>query len=245
MKFVTGYLWREGVHDTSQSLQQEAKDSRQHKGNLDNLLLHHEKHPDSLLLQQMKWGRNRSLLACVCSGGLSGAYFTGRLKDWLFKHREMCLSRVVDRAEILRSLQGEICGIRRDLYDARGRFQEGDIDFAGILIVDQDFWLLQGGACGSYYLNRRFSNTHCKRLGAEYCENWQVLPGKLEKGVGILMGCGGFLEGLSVDVIKQCMAAQDIYKEEQIANRLAELYGEIRRQGYEAPCSAVYLKSVF
>ena len=224
MKFVTGYLWRGEEHDGISSI----TDNEQ----------------DSILLQQLRCGRNEVVLACVSDGGLLGGYLTSRLKEWLQKHRGEFFAKNLKQKEICRSLQEEMNRISIDLTQTKERIKNGNMDFSAILIVGREFWLMQGGACGSYYLNRRFLNTHCRQLGNDFCETWQVIPGKLEREVGMLLGTHGFLDSLSMDVIRQCMAAQDISREEQIANRLKELYRESRRGGYMNSCAAVYIKSV-
>ena len=187
---------------------------------------------DSILLQQICCGKRHVVLACVCDGGDMGAYVTKQMKLWM-----------AGRGAELFTQQSTDKKIRKELEHKLAEWQ-ADVNLSGILIVDQECWLLQGGESCIYLLNRKFQRTHRKLLSEKCYPDWQVTEARIQKNIGILLGRKKFLQGIPKGAMLQCLAAQDINREEQIERRLAEIGEESRRQGYQGECSAVYLKSV-
>ncbi len=201
----------------------------------------------SILLQQISYGKCNVTFACVCGGGVGGSYVTGGLKSWLMKCGNELFLKRVEKNIVKKELEKELrrlCNETRSYYDRLKGCEMRQIDLSGILIADQECWLMQTGKGMIMLLNRKFQRTHCKRIKTESSDPIQVTEAGLQKCVGVLLGDGSFLQCVSGEALTQCLAPQDIHKEEQIDRRLAELAGESRRQGYDRECSAVYVRSV-
>ncbi|MBQ8232724.1 MAG: hypothetical protein IJZ34_12480 [Lachnospiraceae bacterium] len=216
---------------------------------------------DSILLQQIRYGRCNVVLACVCDGGAIGANMTKQMKLWLAERGPELFEKKSDYNKIRKKLERKLAEWQADVETwmaaekqavAQNRQKPGkpqtveksQVNLSGILIADQDCWLLQGGESCIYLLNRKFQRTHRSLLSEACYSDWQVTEGRIQKNVGILLGRKEFLQGISKETMMQCLAAQDITREGQIDRRLAELAEESRRQGYESECSGVYIKSV-
>ena len=115
---------------------------------------------------------------------------------------------------------------------------------SGMLIADQECWLMQSGESSLILLNRRFQRTHYKCFQSKESDSVKVIEAEIEKCVGVLLGNSAFLQQIPKETILQCLAPQDIFKEEQIDRRLAEMTEESRRLGYMQECSAVYIRSM-
>lgn len=191
---------------------------------------------DSILLQQIQYGRQNLVLACVCDGGTAGAEITGQLMLWLAEEGLYFFDKRKTDKRIERELEHRLNSWQTDAGQ--------EVNLSGILIADQDCWLMQGKEGCIYLLNRRFQKTHRRVLSQAASAGFQVTEGRVQKNVGILLGGKAFLNSVPKETMLQCLAAQDITREEQIDRRLAELAGESRRQRYAGACSAVYIRSV-
>lgn len=224
MKYLTGYVWQAPQSEGTQKAFRES----------------------SILLQEVSYGRCNVVLACVIGGGVVGGYVASGLKAWLMDRGKALFGKKVEE----RMVQKEIEKVLERLY-AEGRrymLREKDdnhvpVSLSGILIADQDCWVIQGEESSLFILNRRFQRTHCKEIGNTGNTFFTVNVGRIQKCVGVLLGNRRFLQSVSGEAVKQCLAAQDIVREEQIALRLKELAEESRRQKYSEECSAVYLRS--
>lgn len=216
---------------------------------------------DSILLQQIRYGRCNVVLACVCEGGVIGANVTKQMKLWLAERGTDLFGKKSDYNRIRKEMERKLLQWQADVQmrmatekrfaahskQKTGNLQEtmkSQVNLSGILIVDQECWLLQGGESCIYLLNRKFQRTHRSLLTEGCSADWQVTEGRIQKNVGILLGRKAFFQGISKEVMLQCLAAQDIEREGQIDRRLAEMAEESRRQGYESECSGVYIKSM-
>ena len=111
---------------------------------------------DSILLQQIRCGKRHVVMACVCDGGDVGANVTKQIKLWTVgRGTELFTQKSTDKK------------VRKELEHKLSEWQ-ADVNLSGILIVDQDCWLLQGGESCIYLLNRKFQRTHRKLL-SEKC----------------------------------------------------------------------------
>lgn len=209
---------------------------------------------DNILLQQIRCGRCHIVLACVCDGGVIGANITKQMKLWMAERGTELLGKKADDKKIRVELEHRLTDWQTDVRtwqtaeerSAHGKQIVGksQLNLSGILIVDQDCWLLQGGESCILLINRKFQRTNRRLLSEAFYPDWQVTEARIQKNVGILLGRKDFIQAIPKETMMQCLAVQDINREEQIERRLAEMAEESRRQGYQGECSAVYLKSV-
>lgn len=249
MRYISGYLWKKGKRSPVDNDQQEWNEE------------------DSVLLYQLRYDKVTVVLACVSDGRERGGYLTGQMKIWLQEHISILVASRKDCRQIRILLEKELKRIRQDLqvYERQneqkrnaakrnvarqvGKHEDGtaavaEVNFSGILIIGKRFWLIQGGKSESYFFNRKFQRTHSGRLGVSFSREWKVTEGGIEKGVGIWLGSQTMTANLSFDVVRQCLAAQDILREGQIERRLNELSEESIRKGLKEDYAAVYIKSV-
>lgn len=225
MKYLTNYVWQAPQGAGTQEILRES----------------------SILLQQVCFGRCNVVLACVIGGGVVGGYVTSGLKAWLMNRGKALFGRRVEERMVqkelekkLKELYGEV-----NLYLYREKNESRiQIALSGILIADQDCWVIQGEESSLFLLNRRFQRTHCKEIENNGSGSFRVAAGRIQKCVGVLLGNHKFLQSVSGEAVKQCLAAQDIVREKQIGLRLKELAEESRRQEYWEECSAVYIRSM-
>lgn len=225
MKYLSGYVWK--------APEVACVEEKMHRDS-------------SILLQQISYGKCNVVLACVCGGDVIGGYVTGGLKAWLAKRgKELFMNKVEDNG-IKKELERELTRLDKEAGRYYNRKNEGrlQMQLSGILIADQDCWLMQSGESGIMLLNRRFQRTHCKRIGKESAASIQVIGAGIQKCVGVLLGSNSFLQHVSGEALAQCLAPHEIQKEGQIDRRLAELAEESRRRGYQQECSAVYVRSM-
>lgn len=218
MKYLTDYIWRK----------KEAEPGK-----------------NSILLLQVIYAGCSVVLACVLGNDMVGGYVTGGLKKWLLERGEVLFGKNGRKREILKELKLQL----EKMYEDAGRYlyknDTGEkIAFSGILIADQDCWVILGEESCIYFLNKRFQRTHCKRIQRRSSDPVEIIPGHIQRSVGLLLGNADFLERVSKEAIMQCSAVQDINRETQIGNRLKELTEESRGNGFMEECAAVYIKSV-
>ncbi len=222
MKFLTGYLWRAPLSEgQQQELCQET----------------------ALLLEQISYGKHNVVMAVVCNGGLTGSYVTGGLKIWLAQNGCRLFGKKWNSSMVRKELERVVA---RLLEESKRTVEneEMDVELTGILMAEQDFWIMQNGGGSIFLLNRKFHRTRCRRVCDWGERSAVVVEGSMESCVGVLLGNSDFLRHSIEKTMAQCLAAQDVYREEQINNRLKELSEESRRQGYLGECSAIYIKSV-
>jgi len=216
MKYITGYVWR-----------------KQEDGG---------KAQESVLLQQVLFGRRQVVLACVCDGGALSGYVTGRMKLWLEGKGEELFGRRMREEAVIRAFEQECKILREDTVRYEKCGGKGIQSLAAVLIVDAECYLWKTGEGCFYLLNRKYERSHRRPL----CEGEeeQVVCGRIQKGAGIFLGFQHFVQGVSKEAMLQCLAVQEIREDGQINVRLRELAEEGCRQGYTGECSAVYIKSV-
>lgn len=184
-----------------------------------------ELHPcESLLLQQVKCGKQAVILAAIGKED-EGAPFIKDLKNWF----QQSIIQLCERMEE--------DSVERVLEEQFGKKLPRQTGFAGIIVIDEKFWLLQGEDSEAFLFNKRFNRTNVKK----FCRPG-ITGGYVEKGIGILLGSKKFYQGVSLGVMKQCLAAQDIVREGQIENRLRELAEEGYRKCGENGC-ALYIRT--
>lgn len=221
MDYLTGYLWgRAGI----------------------------ESHT-SILLRQMRCKNRGVVIACVCEGDdRMDGYVTGRLQEW-FQERTVMLCRKKIKGQ---EWEHELYGLMQEADDEIQHFaQRKDISaewsLSGILAVDERFWLLQRGSCSVYLLNQSFLRPHIRLLAGEqkFGEyETKVVPGRLQRGLGILLCTAGFCEGIDKGLIRDCLNTNDTQSIMQIEKRLKELFCEGGRRGAKEDGSAVFVKTL-
>lgn len=204
-----------------------------------------ENEQDSVLLQQIRYGKRNIAVICVCDAGKAGGYITGQLKIWFQRRGQELLCRKADENRIQKELNRELMRIRSDIRKYELKKQECfQVNLSGILIAGQECWLFWGGRGCCYVFNQKFQRTHRKKIGGHAGKMWQVREGRIQKDVGLLFATEHFNKRVSEEAMKQCLAAQDIVREEQIERRLNELWEAGCRQDGKDTCAAVYVKSV-
>lgn len=218
MRYLTGYIWQGRKEENEQ---------------------------DSVLLQQIRYGKRNITAVCVSDGKEAGAYITGQLKIWLQRKGRELFCGKINEDRVQKELNKELVRIQMDIRRYQHKNQESfQISLSGILIADQDCWLFWGGHGCCYLFNRKFQRTHRKRIGGHAGKMWQVRAGRIQRGVGLLFATEQFSSGVSEETMKQCLAAQDIVREEQIERRLKELWEVGCSQDGKGTCAAVYVRSV-
>lgn len=178
---------------------------------------------ESLLLQQVRLGERSVLLAMIgreeCENPIR------EWKNW-FQEEGVYLCAKAEPERLERCL--------------RERLEKMPVpSLKGILMAGENFCLMVGEGERIYLFNRMFQRTHVKMLSAASGEGCSVTCGAAEKGLGILLGSEVFYENVPIDLMKQCLASQDIVREKQIRSRLRELL----RAGGGGGC-AIYIRTV-
>ena len=100
-------------------------------------------------------------------------------------------------------------------------------------------------------LNSRFQKSYMREMTERIREEGEKgsLTGRIQKGVGILLGTGSLWEMLQKEEIKECLAASDIRADDQLKRRLKELDRLATERKKEAGqeergSSAIYIKTV-
>ncbi len=226
MKYLTGYVW--------QSPRNAGTMSQMHRDT-------------SILLQQLCYGRRNIVLAAACKGEVAGGYVTAGLKLWLAERVGELFAKKADAHLLKKELEREVRRLLKEVCkndNMRANGLPPGMECSVVLMADQDCWLLQNAGGCMFLINRRLYGTCCRKIECVGGGPVSVIEGLVERGVGVLLGSRGFLEGISGKIISQCLAPQQIFREEQIRNRLRELTEESRRQKYFGECSAIYIKSI-
>ncbi len=116
----------------------------------------------SLLLQHVRWKKRSIILAAVgrekgCDGPV------GCLRDWFQAEGVFLCGRA----------GGGQAGKR--LMERLGSFSPFQEPMIGLLMVEDDFWLIQGGEGAAYVFNRKFQRAHLRRLD----KPWNGRTGRL------------------------------------------------------------------
>lgn len=218
MKYCSTYLWEKGVKQIY--------------------------HPVSLVLQQVEVRKQAVLFACVCRGAVEGdaisntsdkaegfsmegsGYFTESLVEWFHREGLKMVERKGSKEEMERVLQEELVAIQK----AAIKYMEKKeckirLEFAGILLVEEQFVLFSKGQIYMYLLNRRFNRKHMRCIaGGE--EMFGIESGVLQKRLGLLLCTKEFLEGRESDELVEVLMTDGDISEERMQKRLKELWTE-------------------
>lgn len=245
MKFISGYVWQ--------------GENREQKVCSNSLIYplpvtaegskYELRNHDAVLLQQVRYGSCPILFACICSGNPAGGYITGQLIQWLYTRGMHFVRKALSDEKIEKEIMEAWKQVDREVEQFSDKAGiSRDIHMTAVLIIGRRFWLIWMGNAMGYLLNCRFHRPHMRQLTEEFLKEGQlkrvpeIASGSLQSGVGILLCGGGFSESLPVDIIRDCLAVQDIGTQQQISRRLKELQEEGCKRSGEPAGSAVYVK---
>lgn len=223
---------------------------------------------DSVLVQQVTSRGRAALLCCVSEDGTDleegdtvGGYLTGQLLRWFCDRGvRLCGKDAGDNA-----IERELCEILEDISNEVQYFQDkkggsSQAGITGILVLETRFWMIHRGKSRVYLLNRRFNNSHIRLLtrtenGDEITQDkiWketaykkepEIIGGRLQKDLGILICTPSFCREFSEKVLAQCLNIREIRSELQIEKRLRELMETGRDPESKTGGSAVFFKVV-
>ncbi len=227
MRFCSAYLWEKG------------------EGQKCN--------PVSLVLQQVEVHKHPVLFACVCRGStgkgdnmaeaescggtedgfdaveISG-YFTEALVEWFHRKGMELIEQRRPDAEVERCLQKEIGVIEEELLRyGKTKGRKIAMDCAGMLLVEQKFWMFSKGKGRIYLLNRRYNQKHIRCiLGSSSSQNtedgfwWET--GILQKKLGLLLCAEAFEQTLGGKALAEALLVEGKIEEERIQKRLKEAW---------------------
>lgn len=175
-----------------------------------------EKNTSSLVLQQVYHKRKRMpvLLACIQKDGQKENGFSRELVDWFYgKGLELCS----------KNGEGEIEATESSLSDFLKQAVCGEI--IGILIVGRCFIMFQQGSRGISLLNTRNHRSNYQDLSLARTDAMELCSqtGMIQRGVGILLATDSFYEGISRNMIEECLNVRELRSQNQVDKRLREL----------------------
>lgn len=198
-----------------------------------------EQGSDSVLLQQVKAGRARMVLGWIADEGETGAMLTGQVKAW-FEEDGIQLCRKGREESLTESLHHQ-------LQNARA----SKAAYAGVILQGEAFWMFQKGEVKLWALNSRFQRSYMREMTERIRKEGErgILTGRIQKGVGILLGTGRLCETLQKEEIRECLAVSDIRADDQLKRRLKELdklaIDRKKEEGQEERgSSAIYIKTM-
>lgn len=195
----------------------------------------------SLVLQQMQYERSHcsALFGCLCA---TDAMAEELLGWWERKGMALpyCAGKVLDAwAKELEAYAESRCSLQAGQKNGA---------WSGVLCVEHEFLLYQGGQATAYVINTRFGRSHIRPIGQTREQDnlrasveRRVLRGRLEKGVGILLANQSFLKGITLQQLQEVLVVQELRTEEQLERRLRELGRYGARLGEEKGRAAILL----
>lgn len=223
MNYISHYIWESGSEE--------------------------KENPISVVLQQVSGGKQCWLLGCVCDGRKSGfcgsmvsGYFTERLVEWFHHYCVPMRGESVQEQEIYRSLTGELSKIEQELgeYGTQKEFRT-DYDVWGILMQGSRCWIFGKGTCKGYLFNRRWNKAHRKLLEEFSQGEMTVLPGEMQKEIGILLCSSGFDSHILSEEMLQVLFEEKL-TDREIGRGLRELWRENVCRGEKSGAGAVYIR---
>jgi len=200
---------------------------------------HREETTVSLGLQHLIYRRESLpvLFACICTGDF-GDYFAQQLTNWFRrKGRELCRKgkcRGMENVEkdlriVLKRINAEI--ERNITLRKRVVFEKTAV--SGFLGVENRFVIVNRGSNKFYLLNNRFERSNCSSLFNEEMgkDEFQLIQGEMEHGVGILMATEPFCRQISEQQLCECLTMKEITGKQSIRRHMKELGDENYRRG--------------
>lgn len=223
MNYVSQYLWEKGAAD--------------------------QVNPVSVVLQQAKIRGKSVLLACVCEGGSEGedsvtesGYFTERLIEWFYHVFLKKYMKKDAEEEAEAALYAEFEKIYRELADyGRKRGFEPKLNYWGILLKENSFWMFSKGNCQGYLLNKRFNRRQIRSLNTT--EQMSFLSGKVQKNLGIFLCNISFTAHFEKEELLEVLFGEKELTEEKAEKHLKELWQENISRGGSKSTGAVYIRT--
>lgn len=206
--------------------------------------------PISLVLQQIRIGRQNIVLACVCEsknmgevGVTESGYFTEGLTEWF--HREalpLCERKEEEKAAD--SLFREIGRLEKECSEyVTKKALESKLHYWGILLVEDRAWIFAMGECKGFLLNRRFQKKNIREISIpQQSESRKWMQVKVQKRIGILLCTDDFLNGWTPSECVEVLMPEGEITEERMEKRLQELWQEQLRLGRTAVAGVIYLR---
>lgn len=206
----------------------------------------------SLVLQQLVYRRRKVhvLFTCLCTAEKEGgnSYFGRQLDAW-FQNvgRELLVANRGNEekmkeqlAIIIRQIDEEIAVNKR----CNRSVPKSNISVAGILCVADYYLLFYRGSMKVYLLNYRFGKTNCRQLAEpdkeSDKEDLQMISGRMEQGIGLLLGTKDFGKGLAENEIGECLSVKKL-KDAGIGKRHLQELGQASVQNGGQHVGAVLL----
>lgn len=104
--------------------------------------------------------------------------------------------------------------------------------FAVFFAVGRECFYAWRGGVEIHLLNRSFNRGNRKRLTYQ-TEEFCMERGRLEEGVGVLLGSARFFEQLPEQLIKECLAVEGLENSERVERHLREVSEAARQRGAE------------
>ena len=201
--------------------------------------------PISVVLQQVSTHKKETLLACVCEGfgeekegATWSGYFTERLVEWFHGTYLKKLLEKGGETEITKALKEEVERTLEELRRYAKKKGELQIQYSGILIRNNQCWILGSGSKGLYLFNRRYNKEQAKPIIIP--EGSVVWEGRVQKNIGILL-CSDSLRKVYAGLeLSEVLFREKKCDEAGVEKRLKELWREGQIRGIEN-VGAVYI----
>lgn len=196
--------------------------------------------PVSLVAQQVKLqaglqGRDICLF-CVCESLEEelGGRMMERLVEWFHKScLPACGGRRLPNPREL--LEQELYSIRKELLCPKGDSRRDGINYGGLLLTGNSFYLFGEGNVKVQLANYRYNRPQLRELGFP-------LSGRIQRGVGLLLHTPRLTENLEQGEVCQILHGKGLWQEERIGRRLKELYQEGQSRGNTGAVGGIYLQ---
>ena len=194
------------------------------------------RNPVSLALQQVRLRGREICLFCVCDspGEELGGRMTEQLVEWFHKTcLPACGHRTLPQPREL--LEPEPHGIQGELQGLESDSQQGTLNYGGLLLTGNSFYLFGKGSIKVQLANYRYNRPQLKELDFP-------LAGRIQRGVGLLIHTPQLTANLRPEEVCQILHGEGRQPEERIGRRLKELYREGRSRGSTGPMGGIYLQ---
>lgn len=177
-----------------------------------------EKSLTSLVLQHLVYRRRKVpvLFACLCSveEEWGNSYFAEQLVSWFQnKGRKLLVANGDNEKKIIAQLHTVIGQIDEELKE-NGKYNHDDsksfVSVAGVLCMADYYLLFYRGNQKVYLLNYRFGQANCKQISQSGSEQLQIISGRMEKNIGLLLATNDWGRGITEEQIKECLAVKTL-----------------------------------
>lgn len=191
----------------------------------------------SISVQHVIKNKRDFFMSCICEIhhtesslqgihlGLSG-YFSEQLTHWFYQ-KVLEKMQMKDVKLIEKMLMNKVNHIKKEITSFLTK-KNGIVsyDFSIFLLYDDFFWYVCEGNHKLSVLNKRFTRKNMRNLSGEsgFVENGiEIIVGRIQKGVGILMATENFIQNMSQEDILQSLSENFKHKEIRLQKRVSEL----------------------